>query len=133
HVTVPQMPRSEDTIIDYLFFYAASFPDKTAFRVLKDEAHAITEVTYGKLLSAVMETAPCLEDAQLTGKPVLLVYQDVLEFIVAFLSCQYTGVIPVPMPYMRGGNQQERFTGIIGDARAQAVLCTTDTVSRLAR
>jgi acyl-CoA synthetase (AMP-forming)/AMP-acid ligase II/acyl carrier protein len=115
-------------IIDHLLEYALTIPDSTAFIILEDGESIVQRITYKELAAKVTELASSLVTQDLRSKRVLLVYQDIMEFIVCFLAVQYSGIIPVPVPYAKGSKQIERLTGIIKDAGAAAILCNSDSV-----
>jgi len=125
------MKNNEKTIVDHLLTYANVTPDKKAFIVLGNEAHDEKAITYRRLAATVEKVAAALAEKQWAGKRVLLVYQDVLEFVVSFLACQYAGIIPLPVPYVKGSKQFARLVHIIEDAQASAVLCTDTSIPYL--
>jgi acyl-CoA synthetase (AMP-forming)/AMP-acid ligase II/acyl carrier protein len=122
-----------NSIIDYLLLRANLSPDKTAYILLKDGETTEKRLSYLQLLNHVEALAPQLTAAGLKNKRVLLAYQDSLEFITAFLACQYAGIIPVPVPYAKGSKQLLRLTGIIENAQADALLCAANTITYLAQ
>ncbi|WP_161964309.1 AMP-binding protein [Chitinophaga flava] len=117
-----------DTIVDHLLFHAQKSPHKTAFIILEDSQELEKRISYQELKTKVEALAVYLYDKQLPGKRVLLVYQGVSDFIISFLACQYAGVIPVPVSYIRGGRQFGRLMNVMNDARVSAILCTHETV-----
>lgn len=121
----------ETSIISHLIKHAHTFPDKIAFTLLVDEGKAPLTISYRELEAEVKQLAFRLRDQQLKGKPVLLVYQEMLAFIIAFLACEYAGVIPVPLPYVKGRKQFLRINGIIADVKTDTILCTAATVAYL--
>lgn len=121
----------ETNIISRLKAHARIIPDKCAFTVLGDEGDDPRRITYGELETEVKRVAARLMDKQLKSKIALLVYHDMLAFIIAFLACEYAGIIPVPLPYVKGRKQLLRINGIITDANADTVLCTEATVTYL--
>jgi acyl-CoA synthetase (AMP-forming)/AMP-acid ligase II/acyl carrier protein len=121
----------DECIVDRLFQYASQFPDVTAFRILGSEGGNETPIAYARLAARVQGLAAVLGEGRWRGARVLLVYEDVAEFIVAFLACQYAGIIPVPVPYANGSRYWRRLLFILEDAQARTVFCTCDTVSRL--
>lgn len=121
----------ETNMISRLIAHACTVPDKYAFTVLGDEGDDPRKITYGELETAVKFLAARLKDKQLTSRIALLVYHDMMAFIIAFLACEYAGVISVPMPYVRGRKQVLRINGIITDVNADTILCTEATVAYL--
>jgi len=117
---------TKGNIVGRLLEQAAARPGKTAFIVLTDGAGAEQKISYAALAARVQALAARPSVAGLRGACVLLVYQDVLEFIVAFLACQYAGVIAVPVACPNGRKRAARLAAIIADAGATTILCTSD-------
>lgn len=111
------------TITHRLTEHAHVYPDKPAFIILGSEPEVETRLTYRQLLDSVSLLAGFLADRQLEGQHVMLVYQEIQAFVIAFLACQYAGVIAVPVAYGRGTRQQARLSAIIEDAGSQTILC----------
>lgn len=118
-------------IVNYLTAHACSFPDKHCFSIISSEGNTTRKVTYKELETSVKQVAFLLMSRRLKDKTVLLVYQDMLAFIISFLACEYAGIIPVPVPYGNGSKQRIRINGIITDAQTDTILCTEATVNHL--
>jgi acyl-CoA synthetase (AMP-forming)/AMP-acid ligase II len=129
--TGESIPNIEGGIINYLIDRSHKSPDKTAFIVLENGGEIEKKITYLELAIRVKKYAFQLTGKQLEGKRALLAYQDILEFIVSFLACQYAGVIPIPVSYVKGNNQLSRLINIIEDAQATAIFCTHSSVAHL--
>ncbi|MGO4295010.1 AMP-binding protein [Chitinophaga sp. RAB17] len=120
-----------NSIVDCLIKRTTRFPHKTVFITPENRDAAESSITYQELTSRVAALSIQLVEQQLAGKMALLVYQDVLAFIIAFLACQHAGVIAVPVPYVKGSKQFLRLTNIMEDAQAAVVLCTTASTGYL--
>jgi len=118
-------------IINYLFEHSCKCPDKTAFIVLEDGEKMERRISYSELASRVETLALHLTYKQLEEKRVLLIYQDIVEFLIPFLACQYSGVIPVPVPYGKGNKQISRLVNIMDDAQVNAILCVDASIADL--
>ena len=125
------MEKKANNIIDYLTVHARVQPDATAFIILEDGEGVERKLLYEELESAVSTLAAQLNGKQLQGQRVLLMYHDIMEFIIAFLACQYIGIIPVPVPYVKGSRQMARLSNIMSDAQVSAVLCAHFSVDHL--
>jgi acyl-CoA synthetase (AMP-forming)/AMP-acid ligase II/acyl carrier protein len=125
------MEKKATNIIDYLIRHARVQPDATAFIILEDGEKGERTILYEELESAVSTLAAQLNEKQLQGQRVLLMYHDIMEFIIAFLACQYIGIIPVPVPYVKGNRQMARLSNIINDAQVSAVLCAHFSVDHV--
>ncbi|SEP46649.1 Acyl-CoA synthetase (AMP-forming)/AMP-acid ligase II [Niastella yeongjuensis] len=123
---------AQNSIVDYLFHHADDFPAKSAFTILQEDGSERT-IKYRELAAAVKTLAAQWKRESLAGTNVLLIYQDIPEFIIAFLACQYAGIIAVPVPYLKGTKRVARLLGIMEDAQAAAVFCTLDSVPHLER
>lgn len=118
-----------NNIITRLGVHAAVRPNATAFAILNNGEEIGQQISFGQLQSKVATLASHIAGTQLHGKRVLLAYQDIVEFITAFLACQYCGIIAVPVSYPRGTKQAARLFAIIEDAQASAIMSTTDAVA----
>lgn len=121
----------ETNITDSLLTHAQERPDATAFIILEDGEAIERKILYHDLESWVKSLASQLSDKQLYGQRVLLIYQNTVEFIIAFLACQYLGIIAVPVPYVKGHKQMARLRNIAVDAQVSAVLCAHFSVDYL--
>jgi acyl-CoA synthetase (AMP-forming)/AMP-acid ligase II/acyl carrier protein len=110
------------TVIDRMLTNAAEFPGKTAFRVLHGK-NKRDQISNSELCKHVQSLAGQFYNMGIHGNRVLLVYEDIIDFIITFFACQYAGVIPVPVPYVKGRKQFQRLTDIFDDARATFILC----------
>ena len=88
------MKKPNPDIVDRLLIHTHEHPEATAFIILGDDDHAERKVSYYELGSLVISLAAWLSKKHFTGTRVLLIYQNTLAFIVAFLACQYAGKIP---------------------------------------
>lgn len=117
-------PYRDDNLVDYLLLHAHTHPHKTAFVILENEGSTERKISWWEMELKVKIAASQLTLKNLSGKRAVLIYQDILEFIISFLACQYAGVIAVPVPYAKGSKQLLRLMTIFNDAGAAAVLCT---------
>jgi len=117
-------------IIDHLIRHALADPDTTAFIILDGDGNEI-RITYKELLIRVKKLSFHLSDEAPYGARVLLLYQDIPDFICSFLACQHAGLIAVPVPYVTGSKQWQRLLAIMQDADASAILTTGPTVPDL--
>lgn len=54
----------------------------------------------------------------------ILLYQDVIEFLIAFLACQYAGITAIPVFFSTASKQRARLDAILKDSGAQMVFST---------
>ena len=121
----------EVSILRYLADHSLRSPDSTAFIIVDNDLEIEKRVTFAQLETSVKLLACRLMNEQLEGQRVLLVYQDTLEFIITFLACQYCGIIPVPVPYVKRNKQISRLFAIIEDAQAAAIFCASQSLRHL--
>jgi acyl-CoA synthetase (AMP-forming)/AMP-acid ligase II/acyl carrier protein len=125
------MRNKENNIIDYLKEHALSSPNKTAFIIVENGEMTERKISYLELSMRVEKLAAHLTSEQLQGKRALLVYQDILEFIISFLAATWSGIIPVPVPYVKGTKQLARLLKIMEDAQVDTLLCTHYSIAHL--
>lgn len=119
-----------ENIAAYLPVHARGTPDKPVFIVVEDGEGIQNSVSYAVLAGRVQTTSVFFLERGLRGRRCLLVYRNILEFIVTFLACQDAGVIPVPVPYPRGSKQLSRLRMIVADAGADALLCAGESLGQ---
>ncbi len=113
------------TFTELVLENAAELAAKDAFIFLRDtSAGAETDrLTYAELDLNAKRIASWLQERSAFGRQVLLLYPSSLEFITAFLGCQYAGAVAVPAPVPgEQGHHFQRVTGIVRDAEVRAVL-----------
>lgn len=116
----------EMNIVYQLMLHALNCPQKNAFIYLTDGSNATCIVTFEELMLRVKQLATHLSGENLLGKRVMLIYQDTIEFIVAFMACQYAGIVAVPVFFNRSSKLRERLTNIIKDAEISAILTVAE-------
>jgi len=114
-------------IYDFLHIHSRKYPDVLVFSYQKSEDAVKRSITYSELDKAVNSLAIKISgfDPEL---PILLIYEDVLEFIVAFIACQKAGIIAVPMFYPKNKRHFLRLAGILDDIKGKVIL-TEDSLS----
>ena len=115
------------TIVDRLDELARTRPDDTALVMLDDGGVDGQDrpVRYADLARRARAVAAALQETGLpVGARVLLALEGTDDYLVAFLGCQYAGVIAVPVfpPEPARPHHLERFGAIARDAGAAAVL-----------
>lgn len=115
------------TISDCLNTHAVQFPGKPAFIFLEDGEAQESKYTFSQLAHRVHQIATYLQEKGLQGERVILLYADSVDFVFAFLACQYAGAVAVPVHFSKGKKQMERITTIMDDARPACILSTQAT------
>lgn len=106
-------------MINLLEKYYHTTPGKTAF-MLQGSGERI--ITYDQLAVWSTSLGKQLIGNGCKSKTALLIYSDVLDFIPAFLACQYAGIIPVPVLFAGSKRQSEKILQIQSDSRADIIL-----------
>lgn len=120
------MEHVENHIIGHLESHSSATPQKPAFIFLEDGEAAERTITFGELNSRVQRLGSVLAEKQPQGQRALLVYQDIMEFTVSFLACQYAGLVAVPVFLSKGSKQVARFINLMEDAGVSLILSTSD-------
>ncbi|NOQ74117.1 MAG: AMP-binding protein [Crocinitomix sp.] len=116
-------------LIEGLSEMALSNANKCAFVLLKKEKRTIT---YGELYARSKRMASIIQP-QVDKEPVLLLFDNSLDFLVAFLACQMSGAIAIPMFYPKNKRYFERLNIIIIDSDCRLVLCEELTKNKIQR
>lgn len=73
------------------------YPDKMIYSYVNDELHD-TPLTYSEFLDQVKFYADVFRNNKIRkGDRTLLIFEQSLEFIIAFFACQWVGIIPIPL------------------------------------
>jgi thioester reductase-like protein len=109
------------TVADSLARWITRSPQSVAVRSLR-AGHQSLELSFGELDHKIGMLANLLARRTSPGDRVLLLFKTGPEFITAFLACQRTGLVAVPvrLPGMR--ESQTRISSIIGDCTPSLVL-----------
>src|SRR5262245_39923806 len=85
-------------IVDRLRARAEAQPDALLYRYLQngDVDGAQQCVSYGEVERRARAIAVLLQDAGLSGKPVLLLFAPGIDYIVGLFGCMFAGAIGVP-------------------------------------
>ncbi|RAJ77619.1 acyl-CoA synthetase (AMP-forming)/AMP-acid ligase II [Chitinophaga dinghuensis] len=115
-------------IIGFLFKHAVSFPDRIAFTLLEDGESRVRRISYSELYKHVQRLGEHLKQQRAGNTVALLLYQDVIDFTIAFLACQYAGIIAVPIYFARGTKHVSRMHTLVEDAAITMIL-TSDNLA----
>ncbi|WP_327098321.1 fatty acyl-AMP ligase [Nocardia vinacea] len=103
------------------------YEDTRSYTYLREAGRELIEeiVSYRELDRDARAVAAWLADRPESAQPVVLLYQDGMAFLRAFLGCLYAGVVAVPAPLPNYERSADRLAGIIADSGARLVLTTT--------
>ncbi|MEA2149278.1 MAG: hypothetical protein QOD69_1108 [Solirubrobacteraceae bacterium] len=120
-LTKPTIP----TIAALLCTQAAARGSSTVYRSLSDGVDETRSITFAELELQARSVAACLQQRATFGDRALILAEEPIEFIRAFMGCQLAGVIAVPVsppfPSQRG-RRVETLRAIAADCGAGTVL-----------
>ena len=120
-LTRPKAP----TIAALLGMQAQARGSRTAYRSIANGADETRSVTFAELESQARAVAACLQQRASLGDRALILAEEPIEFIRAFMGCQLAGVIAVPVsppfPSQRGRRVQT-LRAIASNCGARTVL-----------
>jgi len=132
----PCTPRPSDvpatievrSLADILRWRAEDHGDRPALTFLADGETEAARLTFRDLDRASRHVAALLQQRDVRGKAVILMFQPGPEFLVGFLACLYAGAMGVPLypPDMkRLSRTLPRFLAIVEDCEADVILTTS--------
>lgn len=116
------------SLIKILSKNVGAYPEKKAF--ISIEGKNQSSISYCELQFKIHEVGKQLI-GKTNEKPVLLLFDETFDFIVAFLACQLTGNIAVPMFYPKSHRYFDRLNKIIDDSQCELVLCSEKNRQKL--
>lgn len=116
------------TKLDHFSLNNSNAKDKIAFHFLNEDLSVRNAMTYGRLELAVDDISSRLPQI---SSPLLLLFEDVVEFIVAFLACEKAGLISIPMFYPKSKRHFQRLQNILSDSQCEIVLCEQKNKSKI--
>lgn len=118
---------TNSSLLDILNHRAQSQPENSAYIFLQNGEIESASLSYRELDARAKAIASCLQPYK--GERALFLYPPGLEFISAFFSCLYAGVIAVPVYPPRHNQKLSRLFSIIDDAQAILALTTTSILN----
>lgn len=109
-------------MIHLLEKYYWEAPEKTAFVLYDPQKDDERKLTYKQLADFSQQLGLQLLDNGFFDKTAILIYNNVLQFIIAFFACQYAGIIPIPVLFSNSKRQIEKILQIQHDSGAQLLL-----------
>lgn len=127
---VPSSAQLETTLDRALAKWALKRPDHPACIFIADDGTETT-LTYAELDRSARTIAGRLLEVLKPGERVLLVYPAGLEFVTAFLACQYAGIVAVPATHPKPRRPMPRMTRIAEDCNARVALTNGATLDAI--
>ena len=115
-------------LVQLLQYRAETDPNEPAFLYLTNGVDNELVMTNAGLDRHARQIAAWLQERNMFGQRVLLLYPPGLEFIAAFFGCLYAGAIAVPVYPPRRNRSIRRIQAIADDADAAVALTTEDTI-----
>lgn len=108
-------------LIERLIVNSKKKPQKVALKFLNPESNTYQQLTYHELLIKIKRVAFFLH-SRLENKPVLLLFDAGIDYIVSFLATLMAGGIAVTAYPPRKTRHQQRLIRIIEDSRISLIL-----------
>lgn len=119
---------NQSTLVDMLRGRALRQKDRAAISYLSDDGAVAGTLTYSELDQQARSIAAWLQQRDLFGERVILVYSHPQEFLPAFLGCLYAGAVAVPTHLPHRSRFLDRLQAIRTDSSARAVLTAGATL-----
>ena len=129
-MTLDTRDTSPATLTSALDSRAQEFPERVAYRFLKDGEHEVGQLTFGELRSRALRVAVHLTSLNAPGERAILLFPQGFDFIVAFFGCLYAGVIAVPASASNRKRGLEVVRRIAADCDATWLLSTGDILEQ---
>jgi len=106
-------------------------PQKIAYIFLEDGSAESARITYGELDKKARAVAAYLQNKNLFGERILLLFPTGLDFIIAFIGCLYAGVVSVSVPassFHDIKKRKEFIDAVIKDANIVGILTVSSYI-----
>lgn len=110
--------------------WASVRPEQPACVFLTEDDQQLT-LTYAELEARARAIAASLAERLAPGARALLVYPAGLDFVTAFLACQYAGVVAVPATHPKPRRPLPRMRRIAEDSGARVALTSRATLETI--
>lgn len=128
----PSRPIIEySSLIDLLIHRSLEQPERLAYCFLQDGEAGEVSLTYRQLDQKARAIGASLQNAESSGRRVLLLYPPGLEYIAAFFGCLYAGAVAVPAYPPRLNQSLSRLQAIVPDCQTAHALTSSKILSRI--
>jgi myxalamid-type polyketide synthase MxaB len=107
---------------------AAAHPGRKALTFLADGSEQEITLTYAELRQQALSIAQRLTAAGSRGDRAAILCPPGLDYLCAFLGCQYAGMTAVPLFPPRRAEKSERLTAVLTDADVRLALTTSSVL-----
>ena len=115
-------------LVSLVQYRAETEPNEPAFIYLTNSVDNEIVMTNADLDQQARRIAAWLQDRNMFGQRVLLLYPPGLDFIAAYFGCLYAGVIAVPVYPPRRNRSLLRIQSVVKNAQATVALTTEDVI-----
>ncbi|MDR1478661.1 MAG: aminotransferase class I/II-fold pyridoxal phosphate-dependent enzyme [Planctomycetaceae bacterium] len=119
------------SLVQLARYRAQTEPDSSAFIYLTNGVDAEVVLTNSDLDRAARRIAAWLQERNMFGQRVLLLYPPGLDFIAAFFGCLYAGAIAVPAYPPHRNRSVLRIQAVARSAGASVAFTTEDVIKRV--
>jgi len=109
-------------MIHLLEKYYFESPAKPAYISYDPQKVYERRLSYWQLAAFSEQLGLQLLDNGFSGKTCILVYNNVLHFVITFFACQYAGIIPIPALFSNSKRQVDKIMQIQNDSGAEVIL-----------
>lgn len=120
-------PNKFTTLPELLLARAKQFGNKDVYVTVDDDGTETERISYLDLVLRVSHHAKVLKKNLRKGDRCMLLLQPGIEFITAYLSCLFAGIIAVPSNLPRRNKANNRFWSVIRDANPAAIMLDEST------
>ena len=85
-----------NNLVETLQYRAEHTPDNISYSFLTDGESIGQQFTYGQLEMQARTIGATLQQLTQKGDRALMLYPSGLDFVAAFMGCQFSGVVAVP-------------------------------------
>ena len=124
-------PGGSISLVDILQQRAQNQSEQKAYIFLENGETESGSITYGELNRKAIAIAANLQSWR--GERALLLYPSGLEFIMAFFSCLYGGIVAVSVDPPRHNQKLSQLLSIANDAQAKIALTTRSILADINR
>ena len=112
------------SFVDVILWRAKHQSHVNAFTFLENGVDETCAMTYAQLSDAARRMAGRLQDLELEGERVLLLYPSGPDYVIALIACLFSGVVAVPFYPPVPGRRCSILESVLHDAQPRAVLTT---------
>lgn len=117
--------------IDILKFRSIQQPNDVAYHFLSDDGMLFDEINYQQLFQKAAKLAAYLQENDMQGKRIVLLFPPGIDYIIAFFGCMLAGSVSIPLYPPSGSNHNNRLHSIINDAQVDMIVTTEQLAEKM--